>query len=164
MAATKSSTVPAAPAGKTVKDVLAQVGVERLATLPAVNRAAAAILIPAAAAQFYLIPPQQGRQWKASLDSRKIHPGLHHRLHRLSRWCGSARFGAHRNGPNESKQFAADGGYHLWLVLAPCGQFLVASTLFRGPPTAVLRDWEVDLLPDSQICQCLNPFRLLKSS
>src|SRR5262245_37496999 len=100
---------------------------ERLATLPAVNGAAAAILIATAAAQFHLIPPQQGRQWDALLEGRKIHPGLHNCLWCLSRWCGSARFGAHRNGPNESQQFAADGGYNLWLVLPPCGQLLVAT-------------------------------------
>jgi len=45
---------------------------ERLATFAAVNRAAAAILMTTATAQFHLILPQQGRQGDALLDGCKI--------------------------------------------------------------------------------------------
>jgi len=115
--------------GKAGKDIFPQVGMKGITALAPVNRAAATILIPSAAAQFHLVVPQQRRQFDAALNGCKIYPVLvlHGRLRSLSAVRRRARFGAYRHGPDEAQPFAANGGYDLGLVLTTCRQFLVAS-------------------------------------
>ncbi|MGA2327698.1 MAG: hypothetical protein ABSH05_15550 [Bryobacteraceae bacterium] len=108
-----------------MKDVSGQVGMKRFPTLAPVNGTAAAILIAAAPAQFYLIAVQQRRQPDGSFDGCKIRPTRHRFLRSLGvvLWLP---FRLHTNRPDKAEQFPTHGGDDLVFVLAAGRESFVA--------------------------------------